>query len=176
MKLRLSDEQWSVVAPMITRPPRLETRGRPRRSDRELLEAGLEYIKTWGAWRNVSRDFAPHQTVFRRVKEWDEHRVFGRVLEALARDMEERGGIKLRDCFFDIMFTEIRGHDPLKLVIQLDTPDYSFIDSEPPRIPFPENMREFFQTPRVWRFLKQCSSPWIQERLPADLSERLRFV
>lgn len=175
MSLRLSDEQWAIVAPIIARPPRLETRGRPRRPDREILEAALSLVRQWSSWRTASRDLAPYQTVFRRVREWQECGILTRVLEALARDMEERGGVRLRDCFLDTAFEGIQGKNPKQYFIWFEDSSLAW-DEDPFARPWPENIQRFFEEPRVWRFLRACRSPWIQERLPTDLSDRLRFV
>jgi hypothetical protein len=100
--------------------------------------------------------------------------VITQVLETLARDMEERGGIRLRECFLDKVFAKIEGKDPRRYFIQFE--DSSFYLDSPPERPWQENTRRFFEEPKVWRFLRACPSTWIQERLPPNLSERLRFV
>ncbi len=33
----LTDEQWSLIEPLFDKPPVIATRGRPRRSERELM-------------------------------------------------------------------------------------------------------------------------------------------
>lgn len=174
MAFYLTDEQWALVAPIVAVPKRLEARGRPRRSDREVLDATLKFISEYGTWRGISRDLAPHQTVFRRFREWEERGVIAKVLETLARDMEERGGMLLRDCFMDNLFAETKGKDPTRFFIQFT--DSSLYLDNPPERPWQTNTKFFFEEPKVWRLLQIHPSPWIQERLPADLSDRLRFV
>ncbi len=168
MAFRLTDEQWNIVAPIVAPEPRLETRGRPRRSDREVIEAILRLIVEQGTWRSVSNGFAPHQTVFRRAKEWQSRGLITLIIEALARDMEERGGILLRECFFDDLFIRLVGKDPRTNIVQFN--------GEPVDEPWPMNTKFFFEEPRVWRFLHRCSSVWIHARLPDNLVERLKFV
>lgn len=167
MAFRLTDEQWNIVAPILAPEPRLETRGRPRRSDREVLEAVLRLIVEQGTWRSISNGLAPHQTVFRRAREWESQNIIASVIETLARDMEERGGIPLRECFLDNLFAEVKGKDNRKCFIQFA----GKIEYEA----WPLNTKFFFEEPHVWRFLQACSSAWIRERLPDDLAERLKF-
>lgn len=174
MIFKLSDEQWSLVAPILSLSPRLETRGRPRRSDREVFEAALRLVKSWGSWRDISSNLAPYQTVFRRVKEWEDRGVLAPAVEALARDMEERGKISLRSCFMDHAFTDIDGKSPRTYIISIE--DGPLYIGDPPEKSWQEMTQGFFQEPRVWRYLRACPSPWIHERLPQDLSKRLKFV
>jgi len=167
MAFRLTDEQWNIAAPIVAPEPRLETRGRPRRSDREVLEAVLRLIVEQGTWRSVSGGLAPHQTVFRRAREWQSRGLIILVIEALARDMEERGGVPLRECFLDNLFAEIAGKSPRTVYIQFT--------EETGDNPWPMNAKLFFEEPSIWRLLQACPSAWVRARLPNDLAERLKF-
>jgi putative transposase of IS4/5 family DUF4096 len=44
--MRITNEQWNILAPMLKKLPRLDGRGRPRRDDREVLEGILWVLKT----------------------------------------------------------------------------------------------------------------------------------
>jgi hypothetical protein len=48
----LADEQWSLIEPLFDQPPTIRDRGRPRRSEREVMNGVL--LDT-ALWRKVVR-------------------------------------------------------------------------------------------------------------------------
>lgn len=70
----LSDEQWSIIRPMIPAP---KPGGRPRTTDiREVMNAILYLVRTGCQWRQIPRDFPPWQTINRYFYEWIDAGVF----------------------------------------------------------------------------------------------------
>ncbi len=58
----LTDEEWTVIAPLIP-PPR--PGGGKRRTDMRAVVNGLMYILSTGCqWRALPKDFPPHSTVY----------------------------------------------------------------------------------------------------------------
>lgn len=173
MTFRLSEKQWQLVAPIVAKTKRAETRGRPRQSDRYILDGILYMLEEGTKWRKLrchNKPYPPFQSCHRRFCEWAPVGVLHRVIEVLARDMEERGRIPLKDCFFDNLFAT--ASKDAYLMIQSNEPIYL---GEPPPEPFPINMKLFFQTPKIWRtFFIGTTSQWIQQRLPPDLYDRAR--
>lgn len=169
MAFRLSDTQWELVAPIVAPAPRLETRGRKRQPDKPVLEAVLWMIQNPSTgWRDLSREepFPPFQSVHRRFHEWREAGVIPRVLEALARDMEIRGGVPLAECFLDNLWSSL---SPNAIVLyESDGSEY--------RRSWELNTKAFFETSRVWQWLMAMSSHWIQSRLPADIYMRAEVM
>ena len=45
--------------------------------------------------------FLPYQTCHRRFQQWVRMGVMGEILRTLAKDLKERGGLDLADCFID---------------------------------------------------------------------------
>ncbi len=102
----LTDEQWAVLAPLIPEPPRREdNRGRPWRDTREVLNGVLWILRSGARWQDLPDRFPPYQTCHRRFQQWVETGVFDKVIEALARDLQERGGIDMSECFIDGTFS-----------------------------------------------------------------------
>src|SRR5882724_2319186 len=63
----LSDEQWTLVEPLIPVYPG----GRPRTTDvRDVLDAVFYVLRTGCQWRYLPNDFPPKSTVWRYVDEW----------------------------------------------------------------------------------------------------------
>jgi transposase len=102
--MQLTDEQWLAVAPYI---PKAEQRapgkrgGRPWASAREVLDGVLWVLRTGAPWADLPRRFPPYQTCHRRFQRWVEAGVLPKVLAALRRDLERRGGIEDPEGFID---------------------------------------------------------------------------
>ncbi len=91
----LTDEQWAVVQPLIGKPPRREDgRGRPWRDSREVLNGVLWILRTGAPWKDLPDRYPPYQTCHRRLQAWVRNGTIRRVLEALAKDLKDRGGCK----------------------------------------------------------------------------------
>jgi transposase len=100
----LTDEQWRVLEPLIgTMPRRADGRG-----SREVLDGILWILRTGAQWANLPERYLPYQTCHRRFQRWVRGGTLERVLEALARDLKERGGLDLSECFIDGTFVAAR--------------------------------------------------------------------
>jgi len=100
--MQLTDEQWSVVEPLIPKPKvRKDRKGRPRVEARSVLDGMLWVLWTGAPWKALPSEYPPYQTVHRRMQEWVEARVFWKVLKALAADLRDRGKIDLTEAFID---------------------------------------------------------------------------
>jgi len=101
----LTDEQWAVVEPLIGElPRRADGRGRPWRSSREVLNGILWILRTSAQWADLPDRYPPYQTCHLRFQRWVQDGTFERTLEALARDLKERGKLDLSECFIDGAF------------------------------------------------------------------------
>ena len=103
--MALTDEQWEVLKPLIPDPPRREDgRGRPWRDSRAVLNGILWVLRTGAPWHDLPERYPPYQTCHRRFQRWVEEGVLSCILEALAQDLKERGGLDLSECFIDGAF------------------------------------------------------------------------
>ena len=103
--MRLTDEQWAVLGPLIPPPEQHTKRGRPRRPDREVLEGILWVLRTGAQWEELPKSYPPKSTCFDRFKEWNDRNVFPVVLEALYEQLAEQGLLDLRESFIDGTFS-----------------------------------------------------------------------
>lgn len=103
---RLTDEQWAVLAPLISPPmQRSDARGRPiEHDDRSVMDGVLWILRTGAAWSDLPSEFPSYATYFRRFSGWVKNGTLGRLLEALAQDLEARSDIDLSECFIDGTF------------------------------------------------------------------------
>ena len=104
--MRLSDKQWEKIKDIIPDGEvRSDGKGRPWKDKREVLEGILWIIKTGARWRDLPKEYPPYQTCHRRFQQWVEDSVFDNIIEALAKDLHQRGGIDLSECFIDGTFS-----------------------------------------------------------------------
>jgi transposase len=103
--MKLTDAQWSFIEPLLPKAePREDGKGRPRRDPRQVLDGILWILKTGAQWSELPRPYPPYQTCHRWFQQWSEDGTIERVLEALAKDLQERGGLDLKEVFIDGSF------------------------------------------------------------------------
>ena len=66
--------------------------------------AVLWILRTGAQWADLPERYPPYQTCHRRFQRWVREGTLERVLEALARDLKERGKLDLSECFIDGTF------------------------------------------------------------------------
>lgn len=101
---RLTDEQWAALEPLLSSEPS-SARGRPPiHDDRSVLNGILWVLQQGAPGRSCRKDSPSSSTCYRRFSKWSKAGLFRKILEALARDLEERGAINLSECFIDGTF------------------------------------------------------------------------
>jgi transposase len=104
--MRLTDKQWEKIEYLVPDGPvRGDGKGRPWRDKREVLEGILWIVKMGVRWRDLPKDYPPYQTCHRRFQQWVEDGTFDKVIEALVKDLQERGGIDMSECFINGTFS-----------------------------------------------------------------------
>lgn len=99
----LTDEQWAILEPLF-QEDRVGA-GRPQiHSDREVLNGVLWVLRTGAAWADLPDRFPSSSTCYRRFSKWVKDGRLRKVLEALARHLEDKGLINLEECFIDGTF------------------------------------------------------------------------
>jgi transposase len=102
--MELTDEQWLAVEPFIPaaeRGPPGRKGGRPWVSARNVLNGVLWVLRTGAPWADLPERYPPYQTCHRRFQRWVAKGTLPKVLAALRRDLEERGGIEDVEGFID---------------------------------------------------------------------------
>ncbi len=95
----LTDEQWSLIEPLFDKADVVQTRGRPPRDAREVLNGVLWILRSGARWSDLPDRFPPYQTCHRRFQEWVKDGRLRKVLETLAEDLHSRGKLDLSECF-----------------------------------------------------------------------------
>jgi transposase len=101
----LTEEQWRVVSTILPQDPkRADGRGRPWSERRVVFNGVLWILRTGAPWKDLPERYGKYQTVHRRFQNWVRSGVMEKVLLALAQDLQERGGLDLKECFIDGTF------------------------------------------------------------------------
>jgi len=97
-RYEISDEAWDVVSDLF-----IETRkrGRPRVSDRLMLDGVLWVLCSGAAWRDMPERFGLWSTVYQRFRDWRINGAFDRMLKRLHLRLNEQGLIDLQTWMID---------------------------------------------------------------------------
>ena len=89
----LTDAQWALLEPLVTRPRRADGRGRPPSVDlREVVNAVLYVLHEGCRWRALPHDFPPWETVYWYFAKWTDDGTIVRIHDALRRRVREAAG------------------------------------------------------------------------------------
>jgi transposase len=102
----LTDEQWFIIQLLIPDLPRRpDGKGRPWKDARDIMDGILWILRTGAPWHDMPKErYPPYQTCHRRFQQWVRTGIFEKILQALATDLHDRGGIDLSECFIDGTF------------------------------------------------------------------------
>ena len=91
----VTDELWAVVEPLLPEEPPKPKGGRPRVDDRAVLTGILFVLKSGIPWEMLPQEMGcgSGMTCWRRLKEWHEAGVWGRLHRTLLDRLGEAGRI-----------------------------------------------------------------------------------
>ncbi|MGA5375861.1 IS5 family transposase [Streptomyces griseoincarnatus] len=99
----LTDQEWELLAPLI---PQAAT-GRPRVSDRQVINGMVYKIRTGISWRDLPERYGPWQTVYTRFRRYAIDGVFTRALQQIQVRADAAGDI---DWLVQVDSTIVRAH------------------------------------------------------------------
>src|SRR5215203_1640040 len=99
----VTDELWTVVEPLLPKQPPKPKGGRPRVNDRAALTGILFVLKTGISWEMLPQEMGcgSGMTCWRRLKEWQEARVWERLHLVLLDRLGEADQIDGERASFD---------------------------------------------------------------------------
>ena len=157
----LTDEQWSILQPLIPEPKkRKDGKGRPWRDSREVMNGILWILRTGACWYDLPDRYPPYQTCHRRFQQWVRSGVFRQILEALAADLKERGKLDLSECYIDGMFIVAKKGEGV-----LERPSAGRVRSS-----WQWQTVLAFLSPYTLRLLRRMKSPLLNTLSPSVLS------
>ena len=77
----LTDEEWSVIGPLLPK----QGRGPQRKDDRQVLNGIFYILRTGAPWRDLPERYGPRTTVYNRYTRWGERGVWQGIFDALAK-------------------------------------------------------------------------------------------
>ena len=85
----LTDAQWELISPLM--PSSDGKQGKPFRDHRQVVEGIIYRYRTGIAWRDLSAEFGPWQTVWKRHRRLAGDGTWDRVLAELLADADAAG-------------------------------------------------------------------------------------
>jgi transposase len=159
----LTDEQWTIIQPLIPEPPRRpDGRGRPWRDARAVLNGILWILRSGARWQDLPERFPPYQTCHRRFQQWVRDGTLRSILEALAADLRERGELDCRACFIDATFVVAK-----KGALEWERPSGARVRSS-----WRWQTALVCLSPSTRQLLRRMKSPWSQILLLKPLPRR----
>ena len=108
----LTDEQWKKIEPLLPQPKsrgRHRKRGRPRKTNRQVLEGILWILKTGARWRDLPRDFGVSSSVcWKRLQEWEAQGVWLRLWRAFLSELDAQDKLDWDEVFLDGSFASAK--------------------------------------------------------------------
>ncbi|MCX5060202.1 IS5 family transposase [Streptomyces sp. NBC_00461] len=88
----VSDELWSLIEPLLPKPPPKQVEGRPRVPDRQALCGILFVLHTGIQWEYLPQElgFGSGMTCWRRLAAWNEAGVWGRLHQLLLNKLRSK--------------------------------------------------------------------------------------
>lgn len=83
---------WEEVEHLLPPPPPRELGGRPRTSDRLILDAILYVLWAGCPWRALPAEFGPWQTIYDRFAEWKRAGIFEQIHAKCLHLYDEKHG------------------------------------------------------------------------------------
>ena len=100
----LKDEQWQLIEPLIPKSVKKDSRGRPAKNSRDVLNGILWILRTGAPWQDLLDRYPSYQTCHRWFQRWVKQKIMDKILKALAKDLRDRGKLDLSECFIDATF------------------------------------------------------------------------
>ncbi len=102
-EVKLSDEQWAILAPLL--PPQPAT-GRRREHDRQVLNSIYYRLKTGVRYQDIPRksDYAARSTVYYWLQGWTAEGVWQRIFQSLLGMLEREGKLDMSEGALDGSF------------------------------------------------------------------------
>ena len=98
-RYELSDGQWDQIQDLF--PSGDRGRGRPRRDDRDLLNAIFWMLCSGAAWRDLPERYGPWQTAYDRFRQWKQDGLFDQLLQRLHIQLDQEGLINYATWMID---------------------------------------------------------------------------
>lgn len=108
----LTDEQWKKIEPWLPQPKlqsKRRKRGRPRKTNRQVLEGILWILKTGARWRDLPKDFGVSSSVcWKRLRLWEAQGAWLRLWRAFLSELDQQDRLDWDEVFLDGSFASAK--------------------------------------------------------------------
>ena len=103
-RIKLTDEQWSKIEPLLKKPRKKGKGGRPRISDRDVIDGILWVLRTGAPWRDLPERYPSPSTCWRRLRQWEEDETWLTIWRSYLGQLDVEGILDWEECFIDASF------------------------------------------------------------------------
>lgn len=82
----INNKDWERIKDLL--PPENTGKGRPSKSNRDMLNGMLWIAKTGSPWRDLPERFGPWQTIYSKFRLWSRNDVFQKLFDLLTTDAD----------------------------------------------------------------------------------------
>ena len=104
----LTDAQWEKIRPLLPRPRSRRRGGRPRASDRKVLEGILWILRSGARWQDLPEEFPSPSTCWRRLRDWEGQGVWLTIWRAFLAELNQHGQLDWSESFLDGSFASAK--------------------------------------------------------------------
>jgi transposase len=100
----LTDEQWSLIEPLLPKRKASPKGGRKPVENRRVLEGILWILRTGARWKDLPDTYPSPSTCWRRLRDWEAQDVWVHIWRTFLADLDEAGWLDWEEAFVDASF------------------------------------------------------------------------
>lgn len=108
----LTDDQWAKIAPLLPSERPGFKGGRPRASNREVLEGILWILRTGARWQDLPARYPHPSTCWRRLKRWAEQELWLKIWRTFLSQLDTERLLDWEEAFIDASFAPAKKGAP----------------------------------------------------------------
>ena len=86
-RYELTDTEWEQIKDLLP-PERTGQKGRPRKDNRQMLNAMVWIARSGAPWRDLPERYGPWGTVYDRFRKWIDDGILDNIFRLLALDAD----------------------------------------------------------------------------------------
>ena len=93
-----------MIEPLLSKPRTSKKGGRPRISDRDVIDGILWILRTGAPWRDLPERYPSPSTCWRRLRQWEEDETWLNIWRSYLSKLDVEGILDWEECFIDASF------------------------------------------------------------------------
>jgi len=86
-RYELTDTEWEQIKDLLP-PERTGRKGKPRKDNRQMLNAMIWLARSGAPWRDLPERYGPWETVYSRFRKWIDDGILDNIFRVLTLDAE----------------------------------------------------------------------------------------